>query len=143
MSLKDTIKNLCKMHRITMNAVEEQLGFASGYLSKLDKSTPNTKRIQQIADYFGVTVDYLMNGEEPRQTDKFALTDRDNKDIAKDMESIRAKLTNKEDGPVSFDGQDIDEAEVELVLDSIEMMLKRLKRINKEKYNPNKNKDKK
>lgn len=142
MSLKDTIKNLCKMHRVTMSTVEEELGFASGYLSKLDKSTPNTKRIQQIADYFGVTVDYLMHGEDSRHVEKFGLTDRDKKDIAKDMESIRAKLTSKDEGPASFDGQDIDEAEVELVLDSIEMMLKRLKRINKEKYNPNKNKDK-
>jgi len=143
MSLKDTIKNLCKTHKVTMSAVEDQLGFASGYLSKLDKSTPNTKRIQQIADYFGVTVDYLMNGEDPRQIDNFTLNDRDKKDIAKDMEAIRKKLTSKDDGPASFDGEDIEEAEVELVLDSIEMMLKRLKRINKEKYNPNKNKDKK
>lgn len=67
MSLKDTIKDLCKKNGVNMSSVEEKLGFASGYLSKLDKSTPNTKRIQKIADYFGVTVDYLMTGKEPEE----------------------------------------------------------------------------
>lgn len=65
MSLKDKIKDLCKKNNVNMSTVEESLGFASGYLSKLDKSTPNTKRMQKIADYFGVTVDYLMTGKEP------------------------------------------------------------------------------
>lgn len=56
------------------------------------------------------------------------------------MESIREKLMNKDDGPVSFDGNNIDDADAELLLDAIEMMLKRVKKINKVKYNPNKNK---
>ena len=47
---------------------------------------------------------------------------------------------NKDDGPVSFDGNNIDDADAELFLDAIEMLLKRVKKINKVKYNPNKNK---
>lgn len=139
----DRIKSLCKEHGISVNRLEKELDIAKGSLCKMNTNKPSVERAQKIADYFGVTVDYLMNGEESKQPGKFALNDKDKKDIAKDMESIRAKLTSKDEGPASFDGQDIDEAEVELVLDSIEMMLKRLKRINKEKYNPNKNKNKK
>ncbi|WMI81896.1 helix-turn-helix domain-containing protein [Anaerotignum sp. MB30-C6] len=139
----DRIKSLCKKHGISVNRLEQELDIAKGSLCKMNTSKPSVERAQKIADYFGVTVDYLMNGEEANQINKFALNDRDKKDIAKDMETIRAKLVNKEDGPASFDGENIDEAEVELVLDSIEMMLKRLKRINKEKYNPYKNKNKK
>ena len=40
-----------------MNQLEKELGFAVGYISKLDKSTPNSKYIQKIADYFNVSVD--------------------------------------------------------------------------------------
>lgn len=68
MTLKDRIKELCKKNGISMNQLEEELGFGSGYISKLGKSTPNSKYIQKIADYFGVSVDYLMTGEESQFT---------------------------------------------------------------------------
>lgn len=65
MTLKDRIKKLCKENNISMNALEKELGFAVGYISKLGKSTPNSKYMQLIADYFNVSVDYLMTGKEP------------------------------------------------------------------------------
>ena len=63
MDLRDKIKKLCKEKQISMNTLETTLGFGKGYISKLGKSTPNASKIQQIADYFGVTIDYLMSGE--------------------------------------------------------------------------------
>lgn len=68
------------------------------------------------------------------------LTEKDNKDIAKDLENIMNKLSNDEDGPASYEGKDIPEADREMFAGQIELMLRRLKTINKEKYNPNKNK---
>lgn len=65
MTLKDRIKALCKANGISMNQLETDLHFGKGYISKLDKSTPNTIKIQKIADYFEVSVDYLMTGESP------------------------------------------------------------------------------
>lgn len=64
MSIKDRIKELCSINNVSVNKLEKTLGFATGYISKLDKSTPNTSKINMIADYFNVTVDYLMNGEK-------------------------------------------------------------------------------
>lgn len=63
MDLKERIKDLCKQHNISMNKLEKDLQFGTGYVSKLGKSTPNARKIQQIADYFGVSADYLMSGE--------------------------------------------------------------------------------
>ena len=57
-----------------------------------------------------------------------------------DMENIRNKLLNGSDGPLSYDGEPIPEEDAELLLGQIELMMRRLKPINKEKYNPNKNK---
>ena len=71
-------------------------------------------------------------------TDEDGLTEKDNRDISKDMESIRAKLLSGANGPLSYDGEPIPEEDAELLLGQIELMMRRLKPINKEKYNPNK-----
>lgn len=123
---------------VSMNLAESEMGLARGYISKLDKANPNLKTLQKIADYFGVTADYLMNGEESKEQPE--LTARDERDIAKDMESLVSKLRDKESGPASFNGQDIPEEDIDLLAGQMELMLRRLKVINKEKYNPNKNK---
>ena len=64
MSTKDIIKELCAKNKISVNKLETDLGFGTGYVSKLDKSTPNTAKIQKIADYFGVSIDFLLTGVE-------------------------------------------------------------------------------
>lgn len=138
-TMKERIKSLCKSHGISMNKLEETLGFGKGYISKLGSSTPNTAKIKQIADYFNVTVDYLMTGEE-KKDDPYVITSKDERDIARDLENLRGKLMNGADGPLSYDGEPIPEEDTELLLGQIELMMRRLKPINKEKYNPNKNK---
>lgn len=75
MTLKARIKRLCELNKKSMNQVEKDLGFGSGYLSKLDNSTPNTKKIQQIADYFNVSVSYLLVGEKYEKVEETAKTD--------------------------------------------------------------------
>ena len=63
MDLKERIKTMCKEAGIPVSRLERECGFANGYISKLDKSTPNTKNIQKIADFLGVDIDLLMNGK--------------------------------------------------------------------------------
>lgn len=60
MTLRERIQKLCKINSTSLNQVETSLGFGKGYLSKLDNSTPNTKKMEQVANHFGVTIDYLM-----------------------------------------------------------------------------------
>ena len=64
MTLRDRIKDLCKKKGISVNRLELDCEFAKGYISKLDKSTPNSDKLQKIADYFGISLDYLMNGAD-------------------------------------------------------------------------------
>lgn len=63
MSMKERIKDLCKSKGVSLNKLEQELGFGSGYISKLDKSTPNSKNLQKIAEYFSVPTDYLVTGK--------------------------------------------------------------------------------
>ena len=73
MDMKQRIKELCKQNKVSVNKLEKELGFATGYISKLDKSTPNTAKIKKISEYFNVSVDYLMTGKEPEISDDMVL----------------------------------------------------------------------
>ena len=64
MDMKERIQNLCKKNCISVNRLEKILGFGNGYICKLGQSTPNASKIKLIADYFNVSVDYIMTGEE-------------------------------------------------------------------------------
>lgn len=131
---------LLKKYGVTAYRVSKETGVTTATLTswKQGKYTPKREKLQKIADYFGVTVEYF-TGEE-KNDDLHELTAKDERDIAKDMENIRNKLLNGSDGPLSYDGEPIPEEDAELLLGQIELMMRRLKPINKEKYNPNKNK---
>ena len=131
---------LLKKYGVTAYRVSKETGVTTATLTswKQGNYTPKREKLQKIADYFGVTVEYF-TGEE-KNDDLHELTAKDERDIAKDMESIRNKLLNGSDGPLSYDGEPIPEEDAELLLGQIELMMRRLKPINKEKYNPNKNK---
>lgn len=133
MSTYETIKTLCKERGIAVTALEKELGFGRGSIGKLRNSQTSAERLQKIADYFNVTVDYLVNGP-----DLSSLTPKDNRDIAKDLGSIMEKLTSGEDGPASYNGEELSPDAAELFRDELEIALKRLKIINKEKYTPKK-----
>lgn len=63
MGIYEVIKNLCDKNGISVTALEAKLGFGRGSIGKMRSSQPSIKRIQKIADYFGVSVDYLMGDD--------------------------------------------------------------------------------
>lgn len=58
-TLKERIKELCKKNGVSMRKAEKDLGFAQGYLSKIDSIAPRAETIQLLADYFGTPVNEL------------------------------------------------------------------------------------
>lgn len=137
----EIFEQLLQKYGVSSYKVAKEAGVTQTALSnwKSGRSTPTVRTLQKIADYFGVTVDYLMTGKEEAPPEP-QLTARDKRDIAKDVDSIMEKLSNKEYGPAAFNGEELTEASAELFKEELEIALKRLKLINKEKYNPNKNK---
>lgn len=100
---------------------------------KSGRSKPKNDKLQKIADYFGVTIDYLMTGTEDKK-EAPVLTARDERDIAKDLNRIMEKLSAGEEGPASYDGEELDPEAAELFRDELNLALRRLKIVNKEKY---------
>lgn len=135
MNSVERVKKICKERKIPISRLEKDLGYSNGYVGQLRKGIFPSDRLIEISKYLGVSEKFLMTG-----TDENGLTENDNKDIAKDLENIKRKLSSKEDGPASYEGTDIPEDDLDMFVGQIELMLRRLKAINKEKYNPNKNK---
>lgn len=66
MTLFERIEELRNSRGISQGKLEKELGFSNGSISKWKNSTPNPERLKKLADYFGVSVEYLMTGEETK-----------------------------------------------------------------------------
>ncbi|MGU8065505.1 helix-turn-helix domain-containing protein [Streptococcus suis] len=56
----DKIKELADKQGISINTLEEKLGYGTNTLYRLKRSNPSSKVLKEIADYFGVSADYLL-----------------------------------------------------------------------------------
>lgn len=143
----EIFEHLLQKFGVTSYQVSKATGISQSTLSswKARRNLLSGEKATKIAEYFGVSVDYLMTGKEAASNtgnaDEDGLTARDKRDIAKDLDNIMKKLEAKEDGPASFDGEDLSPEAAELFREELKIALKRLKIINKEKYTPKKYKE--
>lgn len=153
MTLGDIIKEYRREHNLSMDSFSEKSGISKAYISLLEKNrhpktgktiAPSVQCIKQAAD--GMNMDFnvlfsTIDGEvlvnTPMKKDA-SLTARETRDIKKDLESIMKKLTTGEDGPAAYDGEELNPEAAELFRDELEIALRRLKIVNKEKYTPKK-----
>lgn len=133
---------LLEKHGVTAYKVSKATGIAGSTFTdwKNGRSTPKQDKLQKIADFFNVSIEYLMTGKEVSESRETPLTPRDQRDIAKDVDRIMEKLALGEDGPASYNGETLSPESMELFKEELQIALKRLKLINKERYNPRKNK---
>ena len=148
MTIGERIKNM--RLKLGMSQVEfaDKINVSKQTLYKYENNVitniPSDK-IEAAARLGNVSPSYLMGWEESSENaysenDNPQFTAKDERDITSDLNSIMEKLKSGEDGPASFEGEAIPEADQELFAGQLELMLRRLKAINKEKYNPHKKK---
>lgn len=56
----EIVKDLCEKQGISLNTLEEKLELGKNSLYGLKRNQPSAERLQQIADYFNVSTDYLL-----------------------------------------------------------------------------------
>ena len=57
------IKELCKKRGISINELESEIGLGINTIYKWDKASPSADKLQRVADYFGVSLDFLTGRE--------------------------------------------------------------------------------
>lgn len=67
MDLYEKIKELAIQKHISIRQLEEKLGFANATLRRWDKNKPSIDKIQAVAKFFNVSVDYLLGNEEKKE----------------------------------------------------------------------------
>lgn len=69
MNLVNNIKALCEVKKWSISDLETKLNFSRSSISKWDKSQPTISRVLQVADLFGVSVDFLCKSEFYKEKD--------------------------------------------------------------------------
>lgn len=67
MDFYERLNSLIKSKGLSQRKVEMDLGFSNGSIGKWKKYSPNAEKVQLLAQYFGVTVDWIMTGEETKE----------------------------------------------------------------------------
>ena len=70
MTVLDTIKELSERRGKTLRQVTDDLNFSENYLYSLKTKTPNGANLEKLADYFNVSVDYLLGRAEAKSVNE-------------------------------------------------------------------------
>lgn len=110
----EIVKDLCEKQGISLNTLEEKLGLGKNSLYGLKRNQPSAERLQQIADYFNVSTDYLLGRTE-------------NPNIARDTVTIPdghvVDLSNLRERVVLFDGKPLSDDDVDKIAQIIKLSL--------------------
>lgn len=128
MTLVDRIRALANQRDMSLPQLEVELGLGNGTISRWRSSSPNTDKLQRIADYFNVSMDYLLGRD-------ITLNRRDQQNINEILANTEQLL--KQDG-LMFDGDPASPEAIESILSAMQIGMEMAKKKNKEKYTPKK-----
>ena len=97
MGIVEKIKKLCDDHSTNFAELERRVGLSNGQIRRWDKASPKIDSIQKVADYFNVSIDYLLDRRE-------------------ETEYTETDLAKMVDNAMSFDGKPINEHDREVIL---------------------------
>lgn len=113
-STLEKIKELAQKQGISLQKVAEDLGYSINYLYTLKEKTPKSDRLQEIADYFNVSTDYLLGRTDNPSIAKDTVTTPDGRVV--DLSNLRERV-------VLFDGKPLSDDDVDKIAQIIKLSL--------------------
>ena len=106
----DRLKSLIEEKNKSFNQVERELGYPKNALNDYKKGKiPSAKRAAEIAEYFGVTTDYLLDDtENQEQTYEYSVIQRRAKEMTPEQQRELLSLMEK-----AFDKLDMGEVHLD------------------------------
>ena len=138
----DVFEKLCAEKGVKPGRAADEIGISRATVTNWKKNgySPRRNILEKIAQYFSVSVDTLLDQYSPETQKAPALNRRDERDIKRKMEEM-LDLFNSDEA-LMFDGEPLDDETRQLLKDSYENQLRMTKALAKEKYTPNKYKNK-
>lgn len=128
------VRDICQKRKIPISQLEKDCGFSNGYLNPKKMTKIPYDRAQAIANYLGISVDSIMTGESNESNP--ILTDRDRRNIAREVEALMDKLDSVES--LEFDGDPLSEEARASIRNAMMLGLAAAKIKNKERFTPKK-----
>lgn len=110
----ERIKDLADKHRISLNDLEDKLGISRNSLYGIKKANPKSDRLQEIADYFNVSTDYLLGRTDNPNIAGDTITTPDGRVV--DLSNLRERV-------VLFDGKPLSDDDVDKIAQIIKLSL--------------------
>ena len=58
--LYDNVRRMCEQKGISVSMLEKKMEFSNGSISKWNDNEPGIRKVQNVADYFGVAIEDLL-----------------------------------------------------------------------------------
>lgn len=131
----DRFKQLCEKKGVSCNRAVLDIGLSNATPTKWRKTgaIPTGETLEKIARYFNVSTDFLLG---KRSENSPALTEKDRRDIARDLEAMMAQLDAG--GDIMFDGDPMSDEARASIRSALQMGLEIAKVKNKERFTPKK-----
>lgn len=128
------LKLLRKQHNLSQKEIGNIFHASQNTVSQWENGTrkPSYDIIQEIADYFDVSVDYLLG----RQEQLPELNSKDKREIQEILDDTEQQLLSQ-DG-LMFDGSPATEEDVQKIIMAMQMGMEMIKKENKAKFTPKK-----
>ncbi|MCR1932601.1 helix-turn-helix domain-containing protein [Enterococcus gallinarum] len=141
MTMFERVKELAKSRGESLKSTAIKLGYGENYFYSIKSGkSPSAEKLEEIANYFNVSTDYLLG-----RTDKknyYELTEKDERDIQRQLEQIVEDLSNAEAIAFSKDSEELSPEARAAVLASLEESLRIGKTLAKKKFTPKKYRNK-
>lgn len=128
------LKLLRKQHNLSQKEIGNIFHASQNTVSQWENGTrkPSYDIIQEIADYFDVSVDYLLG----RQEQLSELNSKDKREIQEILDDTEQQLLSQ-DG-LMFDGSPATDEDVQKIIMAMKMGMEMIKKENKAKFTPKK-----
>ena len=128
------LKLLRKQHNLSQKEIGNIFHASQNTVSQWENGTrkPSYDIIQEIADYFDVSVDYLLG----RQEQLPELNNKDKREIQEILDDTEQQLLSQ-DG-LMFDGSPATDEDVQKIIMAMKMGMEMIKKENKAKFTPRK-----
>lgn len=111
MSLVQRIKELANEKNITFAELERKIEISNGQIRRWDTASPKSDNLQKVADYFGVSVDYLLG----RTNNKFYGLSNEKRELS--IEQALNSVMSYDGKPMTDNDRDILRGIIEAYMD--------------------------
>lgn len=66
-TIVERVKRLCKTKGVSVSQMQQDLGLPQGGVYKWNKHTPSFPALQKMSAYFGVSIDYILEGDNEQE----------------------------------------------------------------------------